>query len=210
MLVYACARGNALEPSNEPLERLLCRLQQQARADQCDEGLQDGVELPVLRLAHLQPVLFLALLAEQVGRELAEAGIQCAQLPEAVVAYEVHVLKRLRPGNLGFEEQRLAVRRLLRLEVELVGARGRDGRKLLLERRRHGVCMLVFLRAYEGMRGVPKAIGRSETAWVIVVAGLLVCSRNAPKFLDDFSNIHASPRFHLSAAQTATLFTVRH
>lgn len=182
--------GNVLESSNEPLERLLGRLQQQARANQGNEGLQHCVELLVLALGHLQAVLLFALLAEQAAGELAKAGIQGAQLPETVMADKVEVLERLRPGNLRLEQQRLAVRRLLRLEVELVGARGGDGRELLLERGRHDV-RWIFLRAYEVMRRVPKAIGRRETAWGIVVAGLLVCSRKAPKFLDDFSKSHA-------------------
>lgn len=72
------AHSHVLESSNEPLEGLLGRLQQQSRADECDEGLEHFVELLVLGVGHLQAVLLLALLAEQVGRKLAEAGIERA------------------------------------------------------------------------------------------------------------------------------------
>lgn len=123
------------------------------------------------------------------------------------MADEVDVLERLRPGDLGFEQQRLAVRRLLRLEIELVGARGGNGRELLLERCRHVVYILMILNAYEGMRGVPKAIGRSRTAWIIVVAG----SWSAVAKLQNFSTIsRRSIMAKTSPCTDKKHFTVHH
>lgn len=56
------------------------------------------------------------------------------------------------------------MRRLLRLEVELVSARSGNGRELLLERSRHVGRGMIRLKAYEVVGEVPKAIGRSRTA----------------------------------------------
>lgn len=53
------------------------------------------------------------------------------------MAYLVNGVEVLRRGNLWFEEERFAVRSFLRLDVELMGACGGNGRKLLLERGAH-------------------------------------------------------------------------
>jgi hypothetical protein len=116
----------------------LRRLEQQPWADHGKEGLEHSIELLVLFLVHLRPVLDFALLAEQAGRKLHETRVERAQTAEALVADEIDILKRLRRGDFGFEEERFAVCRLLRLEVELVGARCSNRRELLLECRSHG------------------------------------------------------------------------
>jgi hypothetical protein len=119
----------------------LRRLQQQPRPGQCNERVQCRIELLGLLFGHLQAVLDLALLAEQ-SPICCEAGVQRTQLPVAVIADEVEVFERLRGCDLGLEEQRLAMRRLLRAQVELVGARGGNGLELFLESGRHGARFL--------------------------------------------------------------------
>lgn len=54
------------------------------------------------------------------------------------MAYLVDGIEVLRCGDLGFKEEGFAMRKLLRLQIELVGARGGDGRELFLERSHDG------------------------------------------------------------------------
>lgn len=135
----ACA-PDIPESSDQPVQGLLCWLEQQSRTDHGDEGFQHLIQLFILLLRHLCAVLHLALFAEDVARKLHKARIQCANISEAFIADQVDVVERLRSGDPGFEKQRFAMSELLCLEVQLVRARGGNGRELFLKGRHVGWC----------------------------------------------------------------------
>lgn len=90
-IAQACAGEMVLfdvpESPHKPLQRLLCWLEQQSGADQCNEGLKHNIELRILILGHLGAVFGFALLAEEILGEAQKPRIQRAQLPVALVTY---------------------------------------------------------------------------------------------------------------------------
>lgn len=121
---------NAPESPHKPLN---CRdggHETYAAADEAEERLNLRIELLVFGGGHLGAVFILALLAEQGQGERLEAGIEPAELLEALVAYCVEGLEALGGGDFGLEEEGFGMGGLSCLDVERRLGIGRDLRKL--------------------------------------------------------------------------------